>query len=120
MAPNGNLLEMDLDRRSLGRPTARRSRRGAPVMSLSMSLPASGNVVCTIAAAKGKAAPAPVEVERPTFNRLLLRNPVAILGLVPKELYVFMAGGIAGAIAKSTTAPLDRVRSRAVAVAGPL
>lgn len=105
-----NVLELDFERRALGRPQRRGARRGAPLMSLSVSLPATGNCVATIAAAKGKQAAAPLAAERPSFNRLLLRNPVAILALVPKELYMFAAGGIAGAIAKTTTAPLDRVR----------
>ena len=46
-------------------------------------------------------------------TRLLFRRPLALLSLVPTELSMFIAGGVAGAIAKTTTAPLDRVRAAA-------
>ena len=66
-------------------------------------------VVGQLAAA---AAPATkVAGERPSVNRLLLRNPVALFSLVPREAAMFVAGGVAGAIAKTTTAPLDRART---------
>ncbi|KAF3651655.1 putative envelope ADP,ATP carrier protein, chloroplastic [Capsicum annuum] len=40
----------------------------------------------------------------------LIRNPLAMVALVPKEAALFAAGAIAGAAAKSVTAPLDRIK----------
>ncbi|EEF34280.1 probable envelope ADP,ATP carrier protein, chloroplastic [Ricinus communis] len=40
----------------------------------------------------------------------LLKHPLAILSYVPKDAAIFLAGAIAGAAAKSVTAPLDRVK----------
>lgn len=40
----------------------------------------------------------------------LVKHPVAVLGLVPKDAALFAAGAIAGAVAKSVTAPLDRIK----------
>ncbi|KAH7514621.1 hypothetical protein FEM48_Zijuj11G0108800 [Ziziphus jujuba var. spinosa] len=40
----------------------------------------------------------------------LLKHPLAILALVPKDVSLFAAGAIAGAAAKTVTAPLDRIK----------
>lgn len=40
----------------------------------------------------------------------LLRHPLALVALVPREAALFAAGAIAGAAAKSVTAPLDRIK----------
>ncbi|KAI3781609.1 hypothetical protein L2E82_11627 [Cichorium intybus] len=40
----------------------------------------------------------------------LMKHPLAIVALVPKEAAVFVAGAIAGAAAKTVTAPLDRIK----------
>jgi solute carrier family 25 phosphate transporter 23/24/25/41 len=40
----------------------------------------------------------------------LLNNPLAILALVPKDAAIFAAGALAGAAAKTVTAPLDRIK----------
>lgn len=41
---------------------------------------------------------------------LATRRPVALLALLPKPLVLFSAGALSGAIAKTITAPLDRVK----------
>ncbi|KAM1949446.1 hypothetical protein ACFX15_009500 [Malus domestica] len=40
----------------------------------------------------------------------LLKHPLAILACVPKDVALFAAGAVAGAAAKSVTAPLDRIK----------
>ncbi|KAL6133080.1 hypothetical protein ACLB2K_065317 [Fragaria x ananassa] len=40
----------------------------------------------------------------------LLKHPLAILACVPKDLALFFAGAVAGAAAKTVTAPLDRIK----------
>lgn len=39
-----------------------------------------------------------------------LKHPLALLALVPKDAALFAAGAVAGAAAKTFTAPLDRVK----------
>lgn len=47
-----------------------------------------------------------------TFPRAeqLIKHPLALLALFPKDLALFSAGAIAGALSKTLTAPLDRVK----------
>ncbi|KAL5550420.1 hypothetical protein UlMin_000596, partial [Ulmus minor] len=40
----------------------------------------------------------------------LVKHPLAILALVPRDAALFAAGAIAGAAAKTVTAPLDRIK----------
>ncbi len=43
-------------------------------------------------------------------GRLLLQRPDAALALLPRQAVLFAAGAVAGAIGKTLTAPLDRVK----------
>jgi len=54
--------------------------------------------------------PPPAPAPPPSPLHLLVHRPLALISLVPVELAMFIAAGVAGAIAKTTTAPLDRVR----------
>ncbi|GMH43476.1 hypothetical protein BSKO_11398 [Bryopsis sp. KO-2023] len=47
---------------------------------------------------------------RPDHVELLARRPLALLSTLPKPLVLFAAGAIAGALGKTATAPLDRVK----------
>lgn len=40
----------------------------------------------------------------------LFKHPLALVALVPKDISLFTAGAVAGAAAKSVTAPLDRIK----------
>lgn len=43
-------------------------------------------------------------------TQLLLKHPLAIPALLPKDAAVFAAGALSGAAAKTVTAPLDRIK----------
>jgi len=47
---------------------------------------------------------------RPSFGRLLVNRPLAVVALIPQPLVLFGAGAAAGALGKTLTAPLDRVK----------
>lgn len=53
-----------------------------------------------------------VAASTPRLNlvNLASRRPIALLGMVPRPLVLFSAGALSGAIAKTITAPLDRVK----------
>ncbi|KAK4480940.1 hypothetical protein RD792_011798 [Penstemon davidsonii] len=46
---------------------------------------------------------------KPTSSQLL-KHPLAMVALIPKDAALFAAGAIAGAAAKTVTAPLDRIK----------
>ena len=47
---------------------------------------------------------------RLNLTHIAATRPIALLGLVPRPLVLFAAGALSGAIAKTITAPLDRVK----------
>lgn len=47
---------------------------------------------------------------RPSVQYLLQHRPLAVLSLLPRPAVLFAAGAISGAIGKTLTAPLDRVK----------
>ena len=49
----------------------------------------------------------------------LLKHPLALLALVPSSVALFAAGAGAGAVAKTVTAPLDRVKILMQACSAP-
>lgn len=57
-------------------------------------------------------------VSRLTPTHLAAHKPQALLALVPRAAVLFGAGALSGALAKSLTAPLDRVKVR-LAAASP-
>lgn len=49
------------------------------------------------------------EVDHPSANQLW-SHPLALVSYVPKDAALFFAGAVAGAAAKTVTAPLDRIK----------
>ncbi|KAH7285976.1 hypothetical protein KP509_33G053700 [Ceratopteris richardii] len=47
--------------------------------------------------------------EHPSLDQLLV-HPLAVMSYVPKDIALFLAGAIAGAVARTITAPLDRIK----------
>ena len=52
----------------------------------------------------------PGERRRRVRPGVIARRPLVALALVPRPLMLFLVGGVAGAIGKTITAPLDRVK----------
>lgn len=48
--------------------------------------------------------------DRPNIQHLLKHRPQALLSLLPRPVVLFTAGAVSGAIGKTLTAPLDRVK----------
>ncbi|DBA83687.1 TPA: hypothetical protein ACH3X1_006230 [Trebouxia sp. C0004] len=48
--------------------------------------------------------------DRPDARHLLSSRPLALLSLIPRPAVLFTAGAVSGAIGKTITAPLDRVK----------
>lgn len=48
--------------------------------------------------------------DRPSFQYLLQHRPLALLSRLPRPAVLFAAGALSGAIGKTITAPLDRVK----------
>ncbi|CAK0785533.1 hypothetical protein CVIRNUC_008743 [Coccomyxa viridis] len=48
--------------------------------------------------------------QNPRFGDLIVRRPTAAVALLPSSAVLFTAGAVAGALGKTLTAPLDRVK----------
>lgn len=69
-----------------------------------LTMSGAGNFACISLAEKRE------EKEFSPTPAQLLKHPLAMLALVPKDVALFAAGAIAGAAAKTVTAPLDRIK----------
>ena len=56
------------------------------------------------------AAPTAAHLDRLAPANIAIHRPIALLSLVPRPAVLFLAGALSGAIAKTITAPLDRVK----------
>lgn len=87
------------------------------VVSPNAHVPLRRNSTLTFATAAGDSKFACVSVAEaklhhhftPTPSQLL-KHPLAVLALVPRDAALFSAGAVAGAAAKTFTAPLDRIK----------
>lgn len=69
--------------------------------------PAVGGFACVSMPEKKRVA---ATIEFTPTTEQLLKHPLAVVALVPKEAALFSAGAVAGAAAKTVTAPLDRIK----------
>lgn len=87
----------------------RRNNNKIKGVTLSVSVNAgSSNFGCVSMAAGDKQGGDDIDFAPTTAQ--LLKYPLAIVALIPKSVSLFAAGAVAGAVAKSFTAPLDRVK----------
>nr|GMC97631.1 probable envelope ADP,ATP carrier protein, chloroplastic [Ipomoea batatas]GMC99700.1 probable envelope ADP,ATP carrier protein, chloroplastic [Ipomoea batatas] len=69
-----------------------------------LTMSGAGNFACISLAEKRE------EKEFSPTPAQLLKHPLAMLALAPKDVALFAAGAMAGAAAKTVTAPLDRIK----------
>ena len=104
--------------RATGRPESRSGRRNRSRVALhgantgafpfaSLSLPLAQ--LSSNSAERQPDSIASGSAVRPTMAQMVA-HPVSFFSLVPKQTALFVAGAIAGAMAKTVTAPLDRVK----------
>ncbi|KAL9242604.1 hypothetical protein vseg_016590 [Gypsophila vaccaria] len=89
-------------------PTAIESQPAGPARRRKPIL--SSGFACVSASASAAVKPGENVAEFEPSGAQLLKHPVAIAALVPKDAALFAAGAIAGAAAKTVTAPLDRIK----------
>lgn len=92
---------------SSGRRGQQRGGSPAAAQAAGLAPPAGPSVCWELGAATAS------RVAYPTPSWLATHCPAALLAAVPRAAVLFGAGALSGAIAKSITAPLDRVRARA-------